>query len=1133
MINKDWSDQKTRETISSELGLAQNVFLAAGAGSGKTSSLVNRVMGLIGRGVPLSSVVAITFTREAARMFYGRITEELEAQIQKRAGTSQEKRYRDGLAQLDMAFFGTIDSFCRKLLMEFPAESGVPLDMSPLEKPSEKGAIIEDVLREMWQNQVPLSAYRGAVRLLDMDFKPEDLRRLLQYAMEEDTFQIELPPDSFFQWTQELRNYMEAARILAEELKGYYDKNILMGNNEEQRRGMTTKKSVECYRKAWKASQLEHPVNGVIFLDNMFQVFSYKEGKGKAKKPEQLLERALECLEDSRRGRIYEAYGENKYREAMSWVKEMQEAYLLACWGKSQISYQRSLCLLVEMLEKEAANKGLLLEYIRNKYVYYLVDEFQDTNPVQSRLFHLLTANRPGRLFIVGDEKQAIYRFRGGDVDNFHRVENDFSRDGESGVYQLARNFRSSAPLCQWFNDIFSGGRFFGDEFPPVEFAEKQKAFSEVDHIAWDGVYRYRAILPKKRTATTSAIPGTEEEQVLSLIGGLLNKPVSCYNAKEKRMTTRPLGYEDFMVVTSRKNKLDSYIELFREKGIPYQVAGRSNLESSTCLRMLTRLLAYLATPEDPTLRGRLMLLEPYSLSEKEYYRWMQGEGSSYALAVEEEINRLRSVLMGRPPTAIFRMAMEEMRLSYLTEAFQVKEEPDTLYYALELIRQGEEEGKIRDLSQLVRFLEEDILSGDFEYELSLTGKPKGVRLMNLHKTKGLEAPVVILADGAYSGSREPEKQYDYQNRTIRWFHIPNKNPGGPPMGKMVETRYFSQEKEEEERKLQEEDQRLLYVAATRAENILVIPEMYKNGGDDSPSSQPLAGDRKPGRWEDLLTEGLLDLHQKLAEAGDSPREKTSPGEKEIPDRWGEQALPSLDRESTYQTVLPSQVKSKEEPLSSQEEESGELLIWETSEEEAYRRRGRESTLLGTLVHHLMEALVSRLPHLPDQQGAAILVDGLLGFHGVSDQEEEFYRQVLLEVCHDMMEGGYSQEWAGPHRAFPQNLFSVLEKAEEIYTELPFSFYLSKDHPLMAALGEELQLVSDRDGYVNGVMDLVFRDAQGYVILDYKTNRSNEQLWQHYEPQLFLYQKILKEMLALEEDPGVYLYHIPVRKEGD
>ena len=308
----------------------------------------------------------------------------------------------------------------------------------------------------------------------------------------------------------------------------------------------------------------------------------------------------------------------------------------------------------------------------------------------------------------------------------------------------------------------------------------------------------------------------------------------------------------------------------------------------------------------------------------------------------------------------------------------------------------------------------------------------------------------------------------------------------------------------------------------------------------------PVAGERKRGRWEDLLTEGLENLQQKLQQSkgGEMPVAIKNAFQ---PARALEDGsllpFPTLDREAKEQALLPSQVTSKGTALMQdgegpawQEMESGQPtshMVDMLEDEEALGRWKRESTLLGTLVHHLMEALVSHLPETPKESHFRIVIDNILRFHSVTVEEESYYRDALLEVYHTMVSGGYSQSWAHPHPAFAHDLLGELQKAEEIYTELPFSYYIPKGSHLMEVLGEELEMDQEKDGYVNGVMDLVFRDHRGFVILDYKTNRSNENLWSHYGPQLLLYQKVLKEMLQLKENPRIYLYHIPARKEED
>lgn len=127
---------------------------------------------------------------------------------------------------------------------------------------------------------------------------------------------------------------------------------------------------------------------------------------------------------------------------------------------------------------------------------------------------------------------------------------------------------------------------------------------------------------------------------------------------------------------------------------------------------------------------------------------------------------------------------------------------------------------------------------------------------------------------------------------------------------------------------------------------------------------------------------------------------------------------------------------------------------------------------------------------------------------------------------------GYSQDWAEKEFRCPQNLVKELANAEEIYTELPFSIYVKKDDLLMKILIEELDIQEDKDGYINGIIDLVYKKEGEYYILDYKTNFSSQDLMAHYKGQMLLYKEVLKQHFSLNDGPKAYLYHIPARDES-
>ena len=1168
MNQKNLTDGESRLKIVGRELLDTNIFLSAGAGSGKTSSLVNRVMALIRNGVPISSIVAITFTREAAKMFYGRMTGELESMMGKTCDSQEKTRYQIAFEEIDNAFFGTIDSFCRKLLLEHPAEAGITSQLNPLENKRDKRAIVEKGLEILLATKSPKSVYDHYQELGRWDFYGDEFTQILLYVLEEDIFELELGDEPQEKRTPEIATYLEDVQGMGLQLKDEYEKRIILGNSLEQSRDLATKGSVESYEKAIRFIDKEHPVNSLIFLEKMVGAFGYQARKGKAEKPDFLLERANELLENMFFEGLKLEYQELRYYKALTWAKEMRDALLLLGEEQGLISYNRSLKRLVQMLQRDKDNGANLLTYIQEKYKYYFIDELQDTNQLQSQLFDLLAGNHPGSLFIVGDEKQAIYRFRGGDVDNFKRIEESMmlKEEGEA-VLQLTCNFRSSEPLRKWFNEKFIEEGFFGCDFPLIEEAEKQSLYQAYKDRVIDGVYTFPVIESKKGTVKGPGIPTDEHMQVVKIIEKIIGKPVSHYDHKTKDMATHNLEYEDILVLTYGKKKLNEYMLIFKEKGIPYSVVGSSNLQSSNSLAMMGRVVDYLAHPEDLYKEGLCLLGEPFSLSEKELYEYKKGKPAKTVQQVRDFLGDLSEELDCKTPAAMYSHIMNKMKLIHLTSVYNVEEASDTLYYGLELVREAEREGKISNLEELGEFIKEDLLIGGYEYELSLSGRSKGLRLMNLHKAKGLEGKVVILADaGGDTNKKTPQGQYDYEDHSIKIFRIPKEGTGGFSIGDLIKTDKFLGEMEEEEVKLAEEARRLRYVAATRAENILIIPTLYKNIGDSSQIPlTPIAGDVIEGRWSSLLTEDLKSiLNQKMDYPNSAPA-KGDPNQYELEkgdnqdkadkeknlilakEPVGELVeefhLPVLDRLGSYETINPSRVEIRGLNKGHEQEAFSIGIIGEVPGlkndpeneiewQKSLEKWQRNGSIVGTLVHALMEGLVLRLPELLSQEEGGVIIENLIKLYEIPDEDKAFFSDTLWQVFNRMTKGGYPQDWAEEDLRCPQDLLEELATAEEIYTELPFSIYGNKDDSLMRTLIEELEIQEDADGYLNGIIDLLYKKDGDYIILDYKTNFSSQDLYHHYQAQILLYKKVLKECFSLDEEPRAYLYHIPARDES-
>ena len=165
----------------------------------------------------------------------------------------------------------------------------------------------------------------------------------------------------------------------------------------------------------------------------------------------------------------------------------------------------------------------------------------------------------------------------------------------------------------------------------------------------------------------------------------------------------------------------------------------------------------------------------------------------------------------------------------------------------------------------------------------------------------------------------------------------------------------------------------------------------------------------------------------------------------------------------------------------------------------------------------------------------------ILAEEDVEETVREAAEEILINVAKTMCNGGYDQSAALVERAkcpwipddLPKHLMEELRSAEEVYTELPFSLYLPAQSPMLQELAKSIQIDVDSDGFINGIMDLIYYKDGQWIICDYKTNYHREGLYGHYEGQLLLYREIAKKLLDLPELPQAYLYHIPCKVAVD
>ncbi len=1104
-------DKLARERIKKDIDT--NFFVEAGAGSGKTTALVGRMAALVLSGVSVEKICAITFTRAAANEFRDRFRRRLSELSRDPKLTAEERsRCEDALRNIDLCFTGTIDSFCSTILSEHPLEAGVI--------PGSSICPASD-LKKLY-----LAEYRRAAKGGYGDVLQKKYYRFCS---------VHSNPAEVF--TEHICDFMDTRNAVltydrpddipfdedSADKKAFVD--MLQYIHEHPEVRFTGKGDAEAKRQKAAAAIPEHlrKLRG-RWQDNISDLsYFFRHTVGKitiSKNPgEYFLSMYGEYLEAD----VSNSTGNAKsysidVRKASSPARkllELQHAVTLDFMNHfvrevadelkktGQLSYFDCLLYLRDMLRKDAEQGGTLIRHITDRHSYYLIDEFQDTNPMQAEVFFYLTAiepqadwrrcvPRPGSLFIVGDPKQSIYRFRSADVESYLRVRDMFS--GQTGeVLALTRNFRSTRELCGWFNGVFPNLIIPSSSqcgYEPIPMDESTP--EEIGSL--HGVFSFDV---------TSA-PGTE--QLADMIEWLVG---SGHTLRGLDGAVRPVRFGDIMVITPSTTHLGQFIGTFKERGIPAFVEGSTLFDSCCVLCEASKVLCAIAFPTDTTrvyeaLRGRGLAVDDeavrgwrvlnrkftlFSASEDERFVY---EPVNKALL---ELRELASDAKQMTVTAALTTIIDRLGLYEKCGSDNL----EYLHYALELLRTAEADGSVASLQEGARLIS-DLLSDraeGVERCMSLVRESDRVHLANMHKVKGLEAPIVILADPNSFGS-PASLRIDHSGTEpfCCRFRLPKDKDV------YSDTVAFAAEREAEKDAFAEELDRLRYVSATRARDVLIIADQKLSKGDSSTSNI----------WFRLL--GAAPSMEPL----DFPSPSEDSGEA-VPDTQPSAAdiLAGAERDSvfadrrseekTYAILRPSQIKLRstkaddDEPRDREEKEQEEQL-----RSELHRRN---AAVIGSMVHRLMEVLASSR----GRADTAMLVQSIRQefYHLIAGDDNEL-TALLSTIAARITDGGFPQT-----NGVPDDILGELAKADTVLCEVPFCLSSEKDGTAAVS---------------SGVMDLVYRKEGEWHIIDYKTGEKHSDLDQHYAPQLEAYREAFLALTGHQADAKVY--HIDTTaKEGD
>ncbi|MDW7651362.1 MAG: UvrD-helicase domain-containing protein [Bacillota bacterium] len=1041
-------DEQAREAIRTRLD--KTFLVEAGAGSGKTTSLVGRMTALIASGsCRMENLAAVTFTRKAAGELRERFQEKLEKAYQTETDSAKKERLLEGLSKLDRAFIGTIHSFCSRLLRERPVEAGMSPDFTEIEGLEEQ--LLAQAAWEEYLLEVRFLHPHLLEKIRAIDVTPQDLKSAYLDLILYPDVELNAPPAPYPDLApvrKEIKSLLSLAEVSLQKdtPDGGWDKLQLL---------------LRQMMRWQRIFDLNEDRNIIRLLGNLDKSAKPTQKKWLDKNTAKTMEAYFNTFRDTIVKPTLQTWYEYRYPHLLEFLLPAVNHFQTVRRRENKVNFQdllmRSAALLKENSEVRA--------YFQERFTHILIDEFQDTDPIQAEIMMFLTGSdlgetdwtrlgpKPGALFVVGDPKQSIYRFRRADIDTYNRVKEQIKASGGK-VLHLTANFRSLSDIIDWVNPAFD--KLLSRSTAPYQAeAVTMQPVRRLNPSDTGGLLKIE--LPPVNRHKQETIVMEDAVRIASWIrtsidGGLTLTRIPEEAAAGISPTPTP---GDFMILVRYKSYMAHYARALEEYNIPFSLSGGSDIAASRELRELHILLSALADPDNPVplvsaLRGLF-----FGISDQDLYRFKKADGRFSMLAsIPEEadqrfkeawqkLGQYRNWIRTLPPSAALENITADLGLvSYCLSGSMGKGRAGYIIQLIELIRSREQNGRTT-FTETVDFIAE-LLEAGMEDELDVTaGTAPGVRIMNLHKAKGLEAPVVILANPGKNVDREPSLHVSRTaGRPKAYLEIQKKSGYRPETIALPQN--WASHQQEEARYQQAEETRLLYVAATRAKNILLV------------STYPAKTDQSP--WhalEDFLagTKTLDIAELPLPETAEPPTPIT-------PDLLREttaqihQDMARITQPTYTRATVTKRSKQTDAPS---REHTGRGMTW------------------GNVIHHALEALVRYKENID----LHTLIPELLRREGRPETEKE----EVLACLHTITESPFWQR---------------VRRAKEKHPEVTFG-------------------IRDGDTYLTGTIDLAFREADGWTLIDYKTDTVRDEahlqeLVRYYEPQIREYAGKWQEM---------------------
>jgi len=857
------ADVEARRIIRESLN--ESLIVEASAGTGKTTELVARIVQVLGKGLTtVDKIVAVTFTHKAAGELKIRLRQELDKARSATTIHSEREFLEKALKELEEAAIGTIHGFCAQILRSRPVEARVDPAFEEMTE-QESNRIFERAFDQWFQRRLGESS--------------PGLRRALARLAWRDSW--------------ESGPAMEQLRFAGRKLVEWRDFPALWRREEFDRNSAVDGLLADVTWLGGMVSQCRRVNdNLVISLRPVQQLLTWLgRGDGIRRKDYDALESLLlklhrDLKRDSRKGsgffaegvrredvlakreRLLTALEDFRIRAGADLASELRaEMQDLTAYYKELKDRAGKLDFVDLLLRAHELLKGNeeVRAYFQQRFSHIFVDEFQDTDPLQAAILLLLCSDdpsqadwlaikpAPGKLFLVGDPKQSIYKFRRADVTLYQRVCRNFESCGVRRI-ALTKSYRSVRGIQRFVNAAFEQ-EMSGDE------AAGQAAYSPIDEDGPDHPAQPPVIaLPAPRPYGSSRI---SKERINACLPDTIAAFVD-WLVKESGWKIRCPETGDLLAIDARHvcllfrrftswgvDMTRDYVKSLECRGLPHLLVGSKSFHHREEVETLRTALTAVEWPEDElsvfaTLRGSLFSISDSLLLQfrhelgrlhpfRKYPDTAELKEITDALKLLADLHRTRN---WRPTADTVNALLEAVR-AYAGFAMRPTghQALANIYRICDLARSFELSGGI-SFRGFVEELIGQAEKADAPEALVLEEAADGVRLMTVHTAKGLEFPVVILADmTANLAASEPDRYLD-----------PEKGLCATRLLRCAPWELIERETEERQRE-NAEGVRVAYVAATRARDLLVVPAVGDEERDGWLAPLNKAIYPKPDQW--------------------------------------------------------------------------------------------------------------------------------------------------------------------------------------------------------------------------------------------------------------------------------------------